>query len=386
MSLSQLFANALSTASKVVSFPTIQDSTQELIQYCLRDLNVLQSRVTALSLFSPNETFEDIGTRDLVYLFVPYVLSEVQGRVRTTEPAERMQVLNRAQGSLTSFLSNLDNFEIVPAEERLLYEYKTSPIRDAKQRREMKIKQYQKEKDLRAKIDEIRRRQGLHQFITDDEPNNFDLISMLLPSAGTRQSAKDDEIDSDTEDALREVTLLLLRLMYAQSQVQMESMDQEREILKHTPPPPIKSENQREQHQTAEESMWKLDAPQVPKDGKGPLLDSSGKPLQPFTILPSDAGTRARLQAQVFGPSHRLPTMTIDEYLAIERQRGNILTGGGRASTEAPTSKEKLEIAAEMEGTREGEEMAEEKRQKDEQWAQYTDENPRGAGNTMNRG
>ena len=39
-----------------------------------------------------------------------------------------------------------------------------------------------------------------------------------------------------------------------------------------------------------------------------------------------------------------------------------------------------------MDGTREGEEKAEEKRLKDETWAVFTDENPRGAGNTMNRG
>jgi hypothetical protein len=38
---------------------------------------------------------------------------------------------------------------------------------------------------------------------------------------------------------------------------------------------------------------------------------------------------RARLQEQVFQADHRLPTMSIDEYLEIERQRGNILTGGG---------------------------------------------------------
>ena len=55
------------------------------------------------------------------------------------------------------------------------------------------------------------------------------------------------------------------------------------------------------------------------------------QPLRPFTILPSDVGERARVQSQVFGPSHRLPTMSIDEYLEIERQRGNIITGGGWA-------------------------------------------------------
>jgi immunoglobulin-binding protein 1 len=39
-----------------------------------------------------------------------------------------------------------------------------------------------------------------------------------------------------------------------------------------------------------------------------------------------------------------------------------------------------------MDGTRESEEMAEELKQKQEKWAQFTEANPRGAGNTMNRG
>ena len=46
-------------------------------------------------------------------------------------------------------------------------------------------------------------------------------------------------------------------------------------------------------------------------------------------MLPSNAADRARLQAEVFRPDHRLPTMSIDEYLEIEQQRGNIISGGG---------------------------------------------------------
>jgi len=53
------------------------------------------------------------------------------------------------------------------------------------------------------------------------------------------------------------------------------------------------------------------------------------QPLRPFTILPAGAANRARFQGQVFGPGHNLPTMSIDEYLQIERERGNILSGGG---------------------------------------------------------
>jgi immunoglobulin-binding protein 1 len=39
-----------------------------------------------------------------------------------------------------------------------------------------------------------------------------------------------------------------------------------------------------------------------------------------------------------------------------------------------------------MDGTVFGELTAEEKRQKDEEWAQYKDAHARGSGNTMNRG
>lgn len=50
------------------------------------------------------------------------------------------------------------------------------------------------------------------------------------------------------------------------------------------------------------------------------------------------------------------------------------------------TKKEQLALESEMDGTVEGEEKSEQKRVEDEKWAQFTDANPRGAGNTMNRG
>ena len=48
-------------------------------------------------MFSPNELLEDIGTKDLVYLLVPYVHFEVLDRVKTVEITERLQVLGQAQ-------------------------------------------------------------------------------------------------------------------------------------------------------------------------------------------------------------------------------------------------------------------------------------------------
>ncbi|KIJ22376.1 hypothetical protein M422DRAFT_277214 [Sphaerobolus stellatus SS14] len=78
--------------------------------------------------------------------------------------------------------------------------------------------------------------------------------------------------------------------------------------------------------------------------------------------------------------------MSIDEYLEEENRRGNIITGGGPDSLNKPTTSEQLQLDSEMDGMLQGELKEEEKRQKDETWAQYTDLHPKGEGNTMNTG
>lgn len=44
-------------------------------------------------MFSPDEVFEDISTRDIVYLLVPYVFSEVQSRLRSNGKTARMNTI-----------------------------------------------------------------------------------------------------------------------------------------------------------------------------------------------------------------------------------------------------------------------------------------------------
>ncbi|KAL0946512.1 hypothetical protein HGRIS_012728 [Hohenbuehelia grisea] len=388
--LPSLFARALRAAAKANDLPTVDDETQALITSCAADLATLSSRVEALSLFSPNETLEDISTKDLVYLFVPYVRSQIQGRMKAIDRDERLSSLNQAQRFFRVFVDSLINYQIVPEDERELYARKTSTVVDPAQRRELKIKQYQRDKDIKARIEAAQKRRNISRSTSGS--SEFDLILSLLPSSegnGDGESG-DDEDDSETSDILREAMLLLLRLAYAQAHSQLESMNMELELLRNAPPSPPEppresSDNRRKGKNKEQEDMWKLEAP-ARRPGQGPLLDSDGKPLQPFVILPAGASERARLQAQVFQPGHRLPTMSIDEYLEIEKQRGKIITGGGPGSENEPTSSEQLAIDAEQDGGLEGEEAAERKRQKDEKWAQFTDANPKGAGNTMNRG
>jgi immunoglobulin-binding protein 1 len=102
----------------------------------------------------------------------------------------------------------------------------------------------------------------------------------------------------------------------------------------------------------------------------GPLLDSKGKPMQPFTLLDK----RSQLRDGVFRPGHNLPTMSIDEYLDEERRRGGIIEGGGNANEAQPELDEDnmdLVDAATM---------------KARDWDEFVEANPKGAGNTLNRG
>ncbi|KAK0196789.1 TAP42-like protein [Armillaria mellea] len=379
--LPQLYARVLTAASDTYDLPTIEDSTQDIVKSCIEDLCQIQARIANLALFSSNETLEDISTQNLIYLTVPYVCAEVQGRVRTTEREDRFVSIVQAQNYYVTYCSTLENYGIVTEGDSKLFSRNAA---NAASKREQKIQQYRHEKDLRTRIEVIRKRRR-QQPIEESASTDFILICSLLPSVPP--SGDDDEDD----EVLRESTLLLLRLFFSLSKTQLAHIDTELQLLKTAPPPlpysprPDDNDPRNKEKERQDEDMWKLDASK-PNPSGGPLLDPAGKPLRPFTILPSGASDRARHQAQIFGPGYNLPTMTIDQYLEVERQRGNILSGGGVGSENTPTSSEQLAIDAEMDGTVEGEAKAEEKRLKDENWAGFTDENPRGAGNTMNRG
>lgn len=390
VSLPALYASALDGISKLINLPPSSEEKQQLVTQSLATLKTVHSRIVELSLFSPNETVEDIATRDLIYLSLPFVLAEVLGRVQNSGRSARLESIAQTQRYLKTFTYLLETYAIVPEVERELYEKQASTIRDPAKKRELKINQFKKERDLKNRIQTLRKRRS-QEPVSDDLPSTFDLIASLLPAPSEGKEAK--ESDTETDEILRETTLILLRLLYAQAQGQLEGLQQEEELLKMAPPSPeirggSLEQDERVRRREEEASMWRLDAPRPSggPDGKGPLLDSSGRILRPFTILPSDAGERQRLQAEVFGPSHNLPTMSIDEYLQIEKDSGRIITGGGAASQNAPTTSEQLQLDSELDGTAFAEEREEQKRQKDEKWAIYTDENPRGAGNTMNRG
>jgi immunoglobulin-binding protein 1 len=179
------------------------------------------------------------------------------------------------------------------------------------------------------------------------------------------------------DDALRDLYLTSITLALHQTFQQLESLALESQILAMAPPAPPPSQPndpsdpRQRSSQGANGYSDRLDyAPGSLAGLQGPILSKEGKPLRPFTLLDK----RTELRQGVFRPDHRLPTMSIDEYLEEEKKRGGIIEGGGEKSGIRPEPEE------------DNIEKADEETMKTRAWDEFTEENPKGSGNTMNMG
>lgn len=147
------------------------------------------------------------------------------------------------------------------------------------------------------------------------------------PSSSTTVNAEDEPVSRPT-------TILLLRLLHTMALAALASNSMELEILASAPASleEVREDDPRETGRGEEDDTWRLDLNGNPSRVRPKeLISGGGRVLRPFTILPSTSNLsdRERLHGEVFRESWRLPSMTIDEYLAEEQRRGNIITGGG---------------------------------------------------------
>lgn len=343
-SLKSLFQDAeakrrgLETAYEATS-PTYRADLEAALSLYQR----ARERIAAVSLFSPNEGAEDIATLDLPYLLVDYHTAELVQKAPNLSPAQRMSVLRQARDAYERFLGLVDNYGLVgPPYDRLLERYRDDEEAfavvagsDPATKRNGKIENYRAEKELKAKLETLRR-----------NPRYLDE-------------------DGGDEELVREVHLANVTLCVHSTFQALDSLNREIPLLKQAPAPLVPSGPT----EVDKDNLSRLDQPlrRLQSVMSGPLLSAQGKPLQPFTLV----GDRAELAAGVFRPGHNLPTMSIDEYLAEEKRRGNFLQGG----VEEKTVLDEDDMEAVDRAT-----------YKAREWDEFTDNNPKGAGNTLNRG
>ena len=136
----------------------------------------------------------------------------------------------------------------------------------------------------------------------------------------------DKETNSDLDDVERDWILAAIQLYIIKALQHLQSIDQELVMVKEMEAMandrrrmmPSRSGQRQEEPIGVQRTLpptWGRDKP---------LLNKEGRPLQPFVIT----NKRQELQDQVFRPGWSLPTMTIEEYLEQEEERGNIIKGG----------------------------------------------------------
>ncbi|KAK0637324.1 TAP42-like protein [Bombardia bombarda] len=372
-SLKTVFADA---EAKRLSLSTSHDPDTsrrlDSVASTVRDYQTCLALLRGASIFSPNESLEDISTSSLPYLLVDFHLAELLQQLPSSSPVNRLQSLSSARDAYERYLHLLDSYGLLsPSHAKLLEHYTDAPTTfstvtasDPSVRRTAKIANLNAEKELRAKLDFLRRRPEYADFDSDS----------ATPTSGA------------DEDAVRAVHLANIAFHTHLSFQALESLNREVDILSHAPNPrsqfPTRTtaledadtrQRQQQLQQNSDGQDSRLDNPLLSRLQSalgGPLLTKQGKPLQPFTLV----NNRQELAAGVFRPGHNLPTMTIDEYLDEEYKRGGMIEGGGEASGMRPEPDE------------DDIEKADAETYKARQWDEFTESNAKGSGNTLNRG
>ncbi|WVO14166.1 hypothetical protein L204_101797 [Cryptococcus depauperatus] len=362
----QLFAQTLTSLLPIFAYtlPLSDASTQSLLTTSLDKLYLIYRTLQQVGVWSENESVHELSERSLLFTTVPWVI----GACEEKRTDDRKQALQNAETTYKSYIDLLSQYKIVTPNETQEYLSSSNP----EKKRETKIAQYKKEKQLEQKISAIA------TFSGKNSPISF-IIAIL-------QSFSDDDSSNADSPHLRQTTLDVLSLLHSQALSALSTITMELDILASAPSIPLLSNSDtardKPRQESTQDTTWRLDS--LPPSQ---LIGNKGKILRPFTLLPSgQTQDKERLKKEVFRESWRLPTMSIDEYLEIERQRGGIISGGGQASYDAPTAAEQLALETEQDGTIGAHDADEKKRKKDENWAVYTEENAKGAGNTMNRG
>ncbi|CAH1763086.1 2559_t:CDS:2 [Entrophospora sp. SA101] len=321
--------------------PSSSDTTyQDQIKDAISHFSKCLVMVNQLKLFSSNETIEDINTGDLRFLLLEAYIGDLTVKLTI---GNRSEILNIAKSHLEQFLRNLEVHKFLKDMDRQYIEDQFSGVKkDPAKKREEKIARYKREKETKAKVE------ALHQ---------------QLSSRRDKGKSKDED---DYDDINRDYVLTLIDLFTQKSIESLILINQELDLLNNMK----KIQEQKNYNESSTSSLNddnKIE--EISRNNEGPLLSKEGKPLRSFIIT----NQREEILQKVFRPGWRLPTMTIDEYLQKEAERGNIISGGGNMP-------EKKEIDDDDEQAVNAETY------KAREWDEFKDANPRGSGNQMGKG
>ena len=153
-----LFATAQSLSKQLQQWETNSQIHQDNLRLAISSFEKCRKLADQISLFSPNETEDDISSGDLQYLSIDYHLGSLISRESTND---RKPQLQRSQDAYERYLGLLDIYSMLSISDRKLYEryqdnkvsFSVLPSTDASARRDTKIARFKQEQELKRKLE-----------------------------------------------------------------------------------------------------------------------------------------------------------------------------------------------------------------------------------------
>lgn len=234
-------------------------------------------------IFSKNEIVDDINTKYLRILLIPYILGYLNNETENMDL--RYERLIDSKLYFNEFMSTVHIYKIIKVDDYLFDEDNEN---DVFQRRNIKIK--------RAK-----------------EEQNFQETLNLLLKKNIRHSEKDkrNENTDDTTEENREMYLALIKMKFIQTLNAVDLLDTELKLL----------EMRRQKEQEMEKGKENIKgATIVDLKKEEPVKKPWLFPIKNNMKLCDVSQIRKYYKDSVFKPFHNLPTITLEECAKIEMQ------------------------------------------------------------------
>lgn len=367
---------------------------QETLRKGCEALKRCEEMVSKLGLFSSNETKDDISTTNLKYLLVLYYLAELTEKVAQDD---RIQVIKASQAKLKEFVSFCEAMELVPVEE-LESSVQGGPNSFA-DRRAKKIARFKRQRAAESKLLEIKERK-------ERRGRSTKASALSTPVEAVEEDVSDDDGEEEREAWLTTISLAICKAFDL-----LEMLKKEEEMLS-----AIKEKQLQEGETEISQAIlddrskraeaWHRDAatrvrytiPAQPItcatfaqdviEGRAQVSQAHEHKHQPLIFGPASllggnpTSERERMAAQVFQPSYRLPTMSIEEAGLREMEMMNEFQERNAKLMQEANSAWYKDNAKSRPGQEEDEDDDDDAAQeKARAWDDWKDDNPRGAGN-----
>ena len=348
--------SSISIASRFrEAVPLLQSNPQE----ALEKLQVIQTDVAAVALFSSNETIDDVSSPSLSLLSLDHHLAIAYAAIPTTKAKERKENLISAMNHFSRFLERLDQLEVLPDDRKkefvqLLQTNLEEPSTFPSVNRDEKIQRFRYKQEIQRQLDQLqsvrdrRNRLGLKE---DEEMDGYDDDALMRTLAVSTLLLQSSEAIEEWHQAIREMPMIDMRL---------------------------KMEEQRAEGD-----------PRRDASGAGSLSHPPSNQGLQLTHITKDGITgqlnirKEEIRSQVFRPGWNQPTMSLEELGEREVREAMAREERQKVSEEQqkndPRRYEQL-VKDEME---DNSELVDASAALDRAWDDWKAENPKGSGNKM---